>query len=123
MTLLRSFYINLPIGGTAFLIFFALFNQPTTPPPQATLKEKLLQMDPLGTILAVSSVVCYFLALEWGGVAKAWSDSDVVGTLIGWILLAIAFGVVQWRLKEQASIVPRILLQRHVAGGAAFMFL
>ncbi|KAH6657926.1 MFS multidrug transporter-like protein [Truncatella angustata] len=115
------FYVNLPIGCTAFMIFFALFPRPRTPLPQATLKEKILQLDPLGTTLAISSIVCYFLALEWGGVSKSWNSADVIGTLIGWVLLAIAFGVVQWVLRERASIVPRILAQRHVAGGAAFM--
>ncbi|RYP47059.1 hypothetical protein DL768_006854 [Monosporascus sp. mg162] len=117
------FYINLPVGGVATLIFFALFPKPTAPLPQATVKEKLLQLDLLGTTLAVASIVCYFLALERGGVSKAWSEADVVGTLIGSILLAIAFGVVQWVLDQRASIIPRILAQRHVAGGSAFMFL
>ncbi|KAF2686350.1 putative efflux pump antibiotic resistance protein [Lentithecium fluviatile CBS 122367] len=117
------FYINLPIGGAAFLVFFALFPKPSTPLPQATLKEKLMQLDLAGTTLAVGSVICYFLALEWGGVGKAWSSSSVVGTLVGWILLSIVFGVTQWLQQERASIIPRILAQRHVAGGSAFMFL
>jgi hypothetical protein len=118
-----SFYINLPIGGVAALTFFALFQKPRTPLPQATTKEKLLQLDLLGTMLAVASIVCYFLALEWGGVSKSWGDPDVVGTLVGSVLLAIAFGVSQWYLDQRASIIPRILAQRHVAGGSAFMFL
>ncbi|KAF1949860.1 MFS general substrate transporter [Byssothecium circinans] len=117
------FYVNLPIGGAAFLIFFLLFPKPTTPLPQASLKEKLLQLDLVGATLAVSAVVCYFLALEWGGVRKAWNNGSVIGTLVAWILLSIAFAVVQWFLKERASIIPRILKQRHVAGGSAFMFL
>jgi len=105
------------------LIFFALFPKPTTPRPQASLKEKLLQLDLLGTILAVASIICYFIALQWGGVSKAWGSANVVGTLVGSILLAIAFGVVQWFLGPRASIIPRILTQRYVAGGSAFMFL
>ncbi|PSR83630.1 major facilitator superfamily domain-containing protein [Coniella lustricola] len=117
------FYVNLPIGGTATLIFLTLFPKPTTLFPQVTLIEQLLQLDVLGTALAVASVVCYFLALEWGGISKAWGSADVVGMLVGSILLAIAFGVVQWALGQRASIMPRILAQRHVAGGAAFMFL
>lgn len=96
---------------------------PTESLPQASLKEKFMQLDILGTILAVASIICYFLALKWGGVSKPWGGADVVGTLVGSILLAIAFGLVQWVLKERASIIPRILAQRHVAGGAAFMFL
>ncbi|KAF2015071.1 MFS general substrate transporter [Aaosphaeria arxii CBS 175.79] len=117
------FYINLPIGGAATLIFFALFPKPTTPLPQATLKEKLLQLDLPGMTLAVASVICYFLALEWGGISKAWGDADVVGTLVGSVLLMTAFGVVQGVSDQRASIIPRILAQRHVAGGSAFMFL
>ncbi|KAF3767980.1 putative gliotoxin efflux pump [Cryphonectria parasitica EP155] len=117
------FYINLPVGGVATLVFFALFPKPTAPLPQASIKERLLQLDLLGTTLAVASIVCYFLALEWGGVSKSWGDADVVGTLVGSILLAIAFGVVQWILDQRASIMLRILAQRHVAGGSAFMFL
>jgi uncharacterized membrane protein len=105
------------------LIFFVLFPKPTTPLPQASWKEKLLQLDLLGTTLAVASIICYFLALQWGGVSKAWGDADVVGTLVGSILLAIAFGVMQWYLGERASIMPRIITQRYVAGGSAFMFL
>lgn len=120
---MNSFYINLPIGGAASLVFFALFPKPTTPRPQASLKEKLLQLDLLGTILVVASIICYFLALQWGGVSKAWGSADVVGTLVGCVLLAIAFGVVQWFLGPRASIIPRILAQRYVAGGSAFMFL
>jgi MFS transporter, DHA2 family, glioxin efflux transporter len=122
-TVFVSFYVNLPIGGAAGLIFFVLFPKPTAPLPQATLREKILQLDLLGSGLAVASIVCYFLALQWGGVTKPWSDADVIGTLIGSILLAIAFGVVQWALGSRASIILRILAQRHVAGGAAFMFL
>lgn len=120
---LASFYVNLPIGGAAALVFLILFPKPTAPLPQATVKEILLQLDPLGTTLAVAAVVSYYLALQWGGVSKAWSDADVIGTLVGSALLAIAFGVTQWKLDNRASIIPRILAQRHVAGGSTFMFL
>jgi hypothetical protein len=120
---LPSFYVNLPIGGAAFLVFFILFPKPTAPLPQATLREKIIQLDLLGSALAIGSVICYFIALERGGVREAWSSSTVIGTLVGWILLSIAFGIVQWVQKERASIIPRILMQRHVAGGSAFMFL
>ena len=82
-----------------------------------------MQLDILGSAFAIGSVICYFLALEWGGVREAWNRSSVIGILIGWILLSIAFGVVQWFQKERASIIPRILMQRHVSGGSAFMFL
>ncbi|KAK8092864.1 MFS general substrate transporter [Apiospora kogelbergensis] len=117
------FYVNLPVGGTASLIFFAVFPQPTTVLPKVAARKIILELDPLGTALAVGSIICYFLALEWGGVSKPWDSADVIGTLVGWCLLVVAFGIVQWTLEERASIIPRILIQRNVAGGSAFMFL
>ncbi|PNP48476.1 hypothetical protein THARTR1_10324 [Trichoderma harzianum] len=48
------FYINLPIGGVAMALFFLFFRTPSVSTTQdATLKEKLLHMDPVGTLLAV----------------------------------------------------------------------
>ncbi|KAI0401756.1 putative gliotoxin efflux pump [Xylaria palmicola] len=117
------FYINLPIGGAAILIFFVLFEKPTVPLPKITVKELALQLDVIGITFAVGSIVSYFLALEWGGVSKSWGDSEVVGLLVGSALLAAAFGITQWYLDQRASIIPRILAQRHVAVSAAFVFL
>jgi MFS family permease len=47
------FYINLPIGGTAAIIIFLLF-QPRKSARQAKipLKEKLSYIDPIGIVLA-----------------------------------------------------------------------
>lgn len=89
-----------------------MFTKPAEGSPQAIITEKLLQLDPLGIVLAVASVVCYFLALEWGGLSKPWNDVDVIGTLVGSLLLAFTFALVRWFLEERASIVPRVLAQR-----------
>lgn len=90
----------MPIGGNATLVFTAMFTKPAEGSPQAINTEKLLQLDPLGIVLAVASVVCYFLALEWGGVSKLWNDVDVISTLVGSLLLAFTFALVQWFLEE-----------------------
>lgn len=91
--------------------------------PKVAIKELLLQLDVVGTIFAVGSIISYFLALEWGGVTKSWGDADVVGLLVGSALLAAAFGITQWYLDQRASIIPRILAQRHVAVSVVFTFL
>ena len=85
-------------------------------------KELMLTFDLPGMLVLISSLVCFFLALEWGGITKAWSSSEVIGTLIGWILLTIAFIVIEWKQGERALVVPRILKRRNIAVVSAFIF-
>ena len=62
------FYINLPIGGVSAAIILFFFKTPAhAVPVQATLKEKILQMDLPGAFTVMAAIVCYVLALQWGG--------------------------------------------------------
>jgi MFS transporter, DHA2 family, glioxin efflux transporter len=109
------FYINLPIGGASLVIIFFFFQTPEAAKPvDAPLKEKILQMDPLGTFVIMGAIVCILLALQWGGVTKPWGDSQVIGTLVGFGVIVIGFVILEWRLGEYAMLVPRLLKQRTV---------
>lgn len=109
------FWINLPIGGVAAAIIFLIFKVPkAVKPVEASMKEKILQMDPLGTFVIMAAVVCYLLALQWGGVSKAWSDSTVVGTLVGFILFTVIFCINEWYIGDRALLQARILRKRAV---------
>ncbi|CAG8980730.1 hypothetical protein HYALB_00013270 [Hymenoscyphus albidus] len=116
-----AFYINLPCGALAAASIVLFFKVPATvKPTEATLREKLKQMDIPGFLIVTSAVVCYLLAMQWGGVIKTWGSSDVVGTLVGSIVLSIAFLVVGWYQGERALLVPSILRNRTIARGCAF---
>ncbi|OGM45057.1 efflux pump antibiotic resistance protein [Aspergillus bombycis] len=108
------FYINLPIGGVAAGIIL-FFYRPPPPLPflNTPLKEKVLQMDLPGTLILVSALVCYVLALQWGGVSLSWGDSKVVGTLVGFGVLLVTYAIVQWVQKERAAMIGR-LFRRNV---------
>jgi len=119
-----AFYINLPIGGLSALVIFLIFNAPKNAKPvEAPLLEKIMQMDPAGTLTIIAGVVCFILALQWGGVTKSWNDSTVIGTLVGFGLISILFIVIQWWNGERAIIVGRLLKQRTIAAGMVFIFL
>ena len=97
-------------------IIFIFFQSPAASKPvKASWREKLLQMDPLGTLVIMAAIICYILALQWGGTTRAWSDSTVIGTLIGFCLLIIVFGVVEWYMGDRA------LLQGSMIGNRAIM--
>lgn len=92
-------------------------------PARASSREKLLQMDIQGTVLIVASLVCFVLALEDGGVSHPWNSSVVVGLLVGFVALAVAFSVDQWWQGDRAQIVGRIMKGRTIAGLCAFIVL
>ncbi|EKD17024.1 uncharacterized protein L3040_000450 [Drepanopeziza brunnea f. sp. 'multigermtubi'] len=117
------FYINLPVGGISAAIIVFFFTTPAQAiPVKATLKEKFLQMDMPGSFVVMAGIVCYILALQWGGQTKSWGDSDVIGTLVGFVLIMILWAVIEWYQGERAMIVGRLLKDRHIWSGMAFLF-
>jgi hypothetical protein len=124
MTRNRCFYINLPIGvvpvGT---IIFFFRTPPTAKQEEATLKEKILQMDLGGTTLLMGATVSYILAVHYGGQVHPWSSSTVIGLLIGSGLMVITFGLNEWWQGERAIIIPRLFMRRELGISALYTVL
>ncbi|MCJ1377897.1 hypothetical protein MMC17_000993 [Xylographa soralifera] len=115
------FYINLPIGGVAAAIIFLTFTTPAAAKPvEVPLLEKLKQMDLPGSFTILAAVICYLLALQWGGTTKSWNDSSVIGTLVGFVLLLGLFGVIQWYQGDRALLLGRLLKKRIILVGALY---
>ncbi|KAK7732978.1 hypothetical protein SLS57_000922 [Botryosphaeria dothidea] len=119
------FYINLPCGGAAAVVIAMFFHAPDAAKPvDAPLMEKILQMDPIGCCLICAAGACYLMALEWGGVSKAWNNSEVFGLLIGFVLIAAAFIYNNfWIQGERGLLQARLLKNRRLAHAFAFNFL
>lgn len=110
------FYINLPVGALSAAIILLIFQTPKQAKPvQATLKEKLLNMDLPGTFILMGALVCIILTLQWGGATKSWGSADVIGTLIGFILIITVFIAVEIYQDDRALLVPRILKNKSMA--------
>ena len=128
-----AFYVNLPIGGFAAAIIFLTFQAPPAAKPEpASWKEKLLQMDLPGTFTIMAAVICFLLAIQWGGVSKAWNDSTVIGLFVGFGLLVIVFIAIQYFSGDRAVIQGRLFKDRNILvatinitffGGAFFLLL
>ncbi|KAG9228616.1 putative efflux pump antibiotic resistance protein [Amylocarpus encephaloides] len=107
------FWINLPVGGPVLVAVFLFFHVPKhVKYPKATWGEILLQLDLPGFSLIFSSLICFTLALQWGGQTKPWSDGNVIATLVMWVVLTIAFFVVEHFQGERAMIPLRLLKTR-----------
>jgi fatty acid desaturase len=114
-------YRNLPIGFVAFVLIFIFLKIENKRTPMA-LKARLMQLDPLGAVMLLASVVCLLLALQWGGQAHPWNSATIIGLFIGFGLLFILFSFIQWKMGENATIPLRVLKQRSILSASAFLF-
>ena len=116
------FYINLPIGALTVLIIVLILKLPNQKVSGNSLRQKFLQLDPLGNIFLLPCIVCLLLALEWGGSTYAWKDGRIIALLVISGVLAIIFVAVQCWKQETATVPPRILKQRSMASGFCSAF-
>jgi MFS family permease len=116
------FYINLPVGAVTVIII--LFLLKASPPPHpstaSTVRERVEQLDPLGTFVFLPGIVCLILALQWGGVTYAWGDGRIIALLVLCVVLLLTFAVIQTWKQETASVPPRIIKVRSVAAGVIY---
>ncbi|KAL8713504.1 MAG: hypothetical protein Q9220_002366 [cf. Caloplaca sp. 1 TL-2023] len=117
------FYINLPLGAIT-IVGIAIFFKDPKRAKQASIgfKARSQQFDPIGTSLFLPAIVCLLLALQWGGSKYDWSNGRIIALFVVFAVLALAFGVVQFRQGDNATIPIRIVRQRSVAASAWFTF-
>nr|QZS37290.1 MFS-type transporter [Talaromyces sp.] len=111
------FYINLPLGGVVMVLVFFLLRVPDRPTANIPLKDKLKQLNVMGMAALVPGVVCLCLALQWGGTTYSWGEGRIIVLLVVAFVLLIAFALIQVWKPEQATLPPRIFLQRSIASG------
>ncbi|KAJ4258162.1 hypothetical protein NW762_008303 [Fusarium torreyae] len=117
------FYINLPLGGiTAVVIFFLLKVPPKPAAERRSFMTTLKGLDPIGTAVFIPSIICLLLALQWGGVKYPWSNARVIALFVVFGILLFGFLSVQFVMKDNATVPPRIAKNRTIASAALFGF-
>lgn len=85
------------------------------------LRDKVLQLDFIGTVLVLASVICFTLSMQYGGQSHPWSSSEVIGLIVGFVVCLIALGI--WEMFQgERAMIPLRLLQRHIIVCAAGFF-
>ena len=116
------FWINLPIGGLASSMVLFFFKAPPRHVPAATKLEQFLQMDLVGASPLLGSLVCYLMAMRWGGVTFSWTSGPVLGTLITFVALAVVFVAIEWRSKSWAMMQVRFFKQSEIVLNLVYMY-
>lgn len=113
------FWINLPTGALSFVIIaFALKLDQDL--PALTLWKKIVALDLVGNALFVPSLTCLFLAFSWAGTAYPWNSWKVISLFVVFAILLAAFGYLQYRQGDNATLPARIVTNRSVIAGALF---
>lgn len=78
------------------------------------------QLDPIGTLLFVPSIICLLLALQWGGMTYDWKTGRIIALLTLFGLLLGLFVAVQIWMGEEATVPSRIAAQQIIAFSSVF---
>ncbi|KAF2201394.1 MFS general substrate transporter [Delitschia confertaspora ATCC 74209] len=109
------FYINLPLGAITFGTTFWFVHLPQDPKYKAMKWTHLLkQLDIPGVVTLVPAIVCLLLALQWGGTTYSWANARIIALLILFVLLSIAFVVVQRYTPHTCTIPGSIFRSRSI---------
>ncbi|KAL8657504.1 MAG: hypothetical protein Q9226_001843 [Calogaya cf. arnoldii] len=83
------FYLNLPIVAIGFAGILAFVELENT---RRTLKEKLLEIDYIGSVIFLPATTSFLVGITWGGVQYAWDSwrtiTPIVVGLSGLVLFA-----------------------------------
>ncbi|HZD02431.1 MAG TPA: MDR family MFS transporter [Actinomycetes bacterium] len=98
------FYVNLPIGFAALVVTSIVLKLPVT--------RREHRIDYLGAATIVAAVSCLLLYLNWRGEEYGWTEAGALALLAAFVLLAVAFVVVEARSPE--PIIPLRLFRNSV---------
>ncbi|ORX34479.1 major facilitator superfamily domain-containing protein [Kockovaella imperatae] len=123
------FYINLPFGGIAMAMITVF--QPASHPLgrkdsykgySKEMLQQLLRCDWLGVAFSMAWGCCLILALQWGGVTKAWNDGSVIACLVMTAVLPVLFILYENWLGDQAMFRLALIKRRSIAGASVVLF-
>lgn len=118
------FFINLPCGAVVFVLLAVFLRMPSEKSERhlTTWKEKLTEMDPVGTLCFLPCVICLLLAMQWGGVTYSWSNARIIILLVLAGLLSIGFIAVQRWKGDNATVPARVFVSRSIIAGSWYSF-
>ncbi|CAK9436105.1 uncharacterized protein LODBEIA_P06630 [Lodderomyces beijingensis] len=102
-----AFYINLPVGGFALVVFLYSFRPPT---PRGNYLQQLKEFDYFGTFLLIAGCVLFLLALTFGTADFPWRSGAVISCFVLGPLLLVAFAVWNFKYSKNQIIATDVIM-------------
>ena len=114
------FYINLPVGGAAFLLFVFVYNPPKS---KGSIREKLKLIDYPGVLLLSSGLVVLLLAITFGaGGQYAWNSAAVIVCFVVGGVVTIIFFIWNVRFSKNPMLPWEVLRVFQIEASAFALF-
>ncbi|KAI3326230.1 macrolide phosphotransferase k [Xylariaceae sp. AK1471] len=114
------FYLNLPIGGLAFVLLYAFLR--VNHERDQTWKQRLLRVDVTGNVIFIASIVSVLIAITWGGTVFEWDTYHIIVPLVlGFIGLGL-FLTFEWVYSTKPSF-PLVVLANRTSAAAFILTL
>jgi len=97
------------------------FFTPPIAPKEASLRERIIQMDLLGGTLITGALSCFVLAMHWSGIYR-WSSPRSILSFVGFILLLLLFVMNEWRMGKKAMVQHHLLKNVSVLPNLIYIF-
>ncbi|KAF2489106.1 MFS gliotoxin efflux transporter glia [Lophium mytilinum] len=107
------FWISLPLGFSAAATMFFFF-MPPIPPREASLRERIVQIDLLGSILVTGALSCFVLCMHWSGIYH-WSSPRAILAMVSFVVLMLAF------FANEGFMGPKAMIQHHLLKNSAVL--
>ncbi|KAI8868700.1 MFS general substrate transporter [Ramicandelaber brevisporus] len=111
-----GFYLNLFVGPFGVAVVWWKLKLPR---PKGNIREKLGKIDYLGAFFLVSGLICFLLAMTWGGRDYPWNSAQVIALLVVGIVLLAIFVYVELKVAK----IPLIPLRLFAVRNCAFSFI
>ena len=83
------------------------FKAPRRNASTLSFRQKVEELDFLGTLVFLPSIICLLVGLQWEGTKYAWSSGRVIAILILAALFAASFVVIQIWKQDKATVPPQ----------------
>ncbi|KAI8628153.1 major facilitator superfamily domain-containing protein [Xylariaceae sp. FL1651] len=121
-----GFWINLPAGGFLFAILVFFFHPPSQAPSndqkQKTTWQKLRELDFIGGIAIMGSLISLLLALQWGGSVYPWNSGRIIALFVVFGISFVLIGLYESRLGDSAIFPTRLLRSKAFIAVLVFGF-
>jgi len=115
------FYINLPIGGVAMVAVFVFLHISREDNPNGeSFITRVSQLDLIGATILIPTIIMLLIALQWGGAEYPWSNSRIIGLLVGAGLGVIVFAGIEIWQQDKGLLPPRFFKDRNVFSAMMF---
>ncbi|KAK5078882.1 hypothetical protein LTR64_002700 [Lithohypha guttulata] len=115
------FGINIPLNAICLAIAaYSVQNNINNPDTELPIREKLKRLDLRGSLVFVPALTFLLMGLTWGGAKYGWKDPRIIVLFVLSVVLLTLFAYLQHRSGDEATVPPRIAMQRSILAGALF---